>query len=118
VPESLAVEVDPFLIHLALSNLVQNALEFSPAGSVVRIHAGREHEGVRVCIEDQGPGIPHFAKDKVFERFFSLERADTGRKSTGLGLNFVKEIAKLHHGEITLENLPTRGLRATVRLPS
>jgi two-component system sensor histidine kinase CreC len=64
-------------------------------------------------IEDEGPGIPEFAKERIFERFYSLERPDTGRKSTGLGLNFVKEIAALHHGSVQLENRAQGGLRAS-----
>lgn len=118
VPEVLSIDGDVFLIHLALSNLVQNALEFSPAGSTVRIQAQRDEAGVHLSVDDQGPGIPEFAKDKVFERFFSLERPDTGRRSTGLGLNFVKEIAQLHRGQVTLDNLPGVGLRATLHLPA
>jgi len=52
------------------------------------------------------------ARARVFEKFFSLERPDTGKKSTGLGLNFVNEVAALHGGRIDLENLPDCGLRA------
>lgn len=118
VPEDLTINADPFLTHLALSNLLQNALEFSPMGGQVRVHAARDGESVVLAVDDAGPGIPEFAKEKVFDRFFSLERPDTGRKSTGLGLNFVKEIAQLHHGYVSLENLPDGGLRATLRLPA
>jgi two-component system sensor histidine kinase CreC len=50
-------------------------------------------------------------------RFFSLHRPDSGKKSTGLGLNFVKEVATLHNGEIKLEKLPDRGVRAVLTLP-
>lgn len=116
VPDGLQVIVDPFLLHLALSNLLQNAIEFSPEGSRVRITATGEGDNVGITVEDQGPGIPEFARARIFERFFSLERPDTGRKSTGLGLNLVKEIAELHHGSATVENLPGGGLRATLRI--
>jgi two-component system, OmpR family, sensor histidine kinase CreC len=71
-----------------------------------------------LAIDDDGPGIPDFAKEKVFDKFFSLERPDTGRKSTGLGLNFVREVAHLHGGEIRLENREAQGLRATLQLPT
>ncbi|HKP56292.1 MAG TPA: two-component system sensor histidine kinase CreC [Polyangiales bacterium] len=112
LPEELVVQGDAFLLHLALSNLLKNAVEFSPAGGTIRVDGRREAACVWVSIEDQGPGIPAFAKERIFERFYSLERPDTGRKSTGLGLNFVKEIAALHHGRVELQNLPERGLAA------
>jgi two-component system sensor histidine kinase CreC len=72
---------------------------------------------VELCIDDEGPGIPEFARARVFEKFFSLERPDTGKKSTGLGLNFVNEVAALHGGSVELNNLPERGLRARLILP-
>jgi two-component system sensor histidine kinase CreC len=100
-------------LHLALSNLLKNAVEFSPQGGRIRIHCERDGAQLRVSIEDEGPGVPDFAKERIFERFYSLERPDTGRKSTGLGLNFVKEIAALHDGVVQVENRPERGLRAS-----
>jgi two-component system, OmpR family, sensor histidine kinase CreC len=112
LPEDIIVQGDAFLLHLALSNLLKNAIEFSPRGGLIRVHCDRAGDVVQVVIEDEGPGIPDFAKERIFERFYSLERPDTGRKSTGLGLNFVKEIAALHHGSVLLENRPERGLRA------
>jgi two-component system sensor histidine kinase CreC len=112
-----AVHGDGFLLHLALSNLVQNAIEFSPAEGCIAIRAEASEGGVDVIVDDEGPGLPAFAQARVFEKFFSLERPDTGKKSTGLGLNFVKEVAVLHGGSIVLENLPGRGLRARLTLP-
>ena len=55
-----------------------------------------------------GPGIPDFAEGKVFEKFYSLARPATAKKSTGLGLSFVKEIADLHRGRATLKNQAER----------
>ena len=49
-------------------------------------------------------GIPDYAEHRIFDKFFSLQRPDTGKKSTGLGLNFVKEVASLHQGAVKLEN--------------
>ena len=70
-----------------------------------------------LIVEDEGPGIPDFARQRVFEKFFSLRRPHTGEKSTGLGLNFVKEIAELHGGSIRLENRQSKGARAILTLP-
>ncbi|MEP6652300.1 MAG: two-component system sensor histidine kinase CreC [Myxococcales bacterium] len=116
--DAVVVHGDTFLLHLALSNLLQNAIEFSPPEGRIAVQATTAGGRVEVNIDDQGPGLPAFAAGRVFEKFFSLERPDTGKKSTGLGLNFVKEVAVLHGGAITLENLPGRGLRARLILPA
>ena len=108
---------DAFLLHQALSNLLQNAIEFSPECGEIGMLAFREAGHLLVVIEDAGPGIPDFAREKVFDKFFSLHRPDTGKKSTGLGLNFVKEVAHLHHGAIRLENRQEHGARAVFALP-
>ncbi|MGH9869809.1 MAG: two-component system sensor histidine kinase CreC [Candidatus Polarisedimenticolia bacterium] len=114
--DGLIVKGDRFLLRQAVSNLVQNAVDFSPAGGRVVVRARRRDGGAEIEVEDAGPGIPDYAREKVFEKFYSLMRPDTGRKSTGLGLNFVKEVAILHKGEVSLENLPGSGLRALVRI--
>lgn len=116
LPEPLEVEGDAFLLHMAFSNVIKNAVDWTRTDGRIRIAAATEGDFVRVVIEDEGPGIPDYAKERVFERFYSLERPDTGRKSTGLGLNFVSEIVALHHGRIELENRETGGLRATFTL--
>jgi two-component system sensor histidine kinase CreC len=77
------------------------------------LEAGRFQFSVR----DHGPGIPEYAKVRVFEKFFSLQRPGTGVKGTGLGLNFVREVATLHQGEVHLENCPEGGVCATLTLP-
>lgn len=115
--ESLIVEGDRFLLQQALSNLLANAVDFSPEGSAVTVSAQAEAGAVVVTVRDEGPGIPEYARERVFERFYSLPRAD-GRKSTGLGLAFVAEIADLHGGGVVLENLAEGGARAALRLPS
>ncbi|MDR3557174.1 MAG: two-component system sensor histidine kinase CreC [Syntrophobacteraceae bacterium] len=114
--KNLVVKGDPFLLHQALSNIVQNAIDFSPSCGSIRIEAKTEPNALRLTIEDEGPGVPEYAKSKVFEKFYSLKRPDTGKKSTGLGLNFVKEVMNLHHGKILLENLEEKGLRAIIVL--
>jgi len=68
-------------------------------------------------VRDYGPGLPPFAQRRVFEKFFSTARPDSGRKGTGLGLAFVKEVAALHGGTARLANHPEGGAVATLLLP-
>jgi two-component system sensor histidine kinase CreC len=118
IPSDIRIEGDAFLLHEALSNLIQNAIDFSPAGSRIELTGHGEGKRFQVTVRDYGQGIPDYAKPRIFEKFFSLQRPDTGKKSTGLGLNFVREVATLHQGEITLENGPQGGVFATLTLPS
>ena len=118
VPENIAIEGDGFLLHQALANLLQNAIDFSPDGAEIRLSGGVEGGRFTFVIEDSGNGIPEFAVDKVFDKFFSLQRPDTGKKSTGLGLSFVKEVIDLHRGSVELQNRPDGGARATVQIPA
>jgi two-component system sensor histidine kinase CreC len=115
--EDVRIPGDPFLLHRAIANIVQNAVDFSPAGGSITLTVQSDEKEVSVTIDDQGTGIPGNYQERVFDRFFSLQRPDTGKKSTGLGLNFVKEVATLHKGSIRLENLPGKGLRAVLSLP-
>lgn len=111
------VQGDAVLLGQAVDNLLQNAIEFSPRGAAVEIAVEGEAGGVEVRVEDRGPGVPDFAVEKVFDRFYSLPRPDTGRKSSGLGLSIVREVVRLHAGEVRLENRPGGGARAVLRLP-
>ena len=116
--EAAQVRGEKFLVVQALTNLVQNAVEFSADGGVIVVRVESEGKRVRWVIEDEGPGVPEFARTRIFERFYSLPRPASGRKSTGLGLSFVREIALLHGGEITVENRAEGGARAVLALPT
>jgi len=105
------------LLREALVNLLQNAVEFSPPGGRVVIGWAAAAGRLEFFVEDNGPGVPDYALSRVFERFYSLPRPDTERKSTGLGLALVREIAHLHGGDATLTNRPEGGARATFRVP-
>ena len=118
VGEDLNVRGDPFLLHQALSNIIQNAIDFSSKGGRITIISRIEEKSLLLVVDDEGPGIPEYYGERVFDKFFSLQRPDTGKKSTGLGLNFVREVATLHGGDIVLENLPDKGLRAVLSLPA
>ncbi|HEX8955983.1 MAG TPA: two-component system sensor histidine kinase CreC [Burkholderiaceae bacterium] len=107
---------DPLLLRQALGNLLDNAIDFSPPDSTIKIDGRTAGHRLELSVSDQGAGIPGYAEARLFERFYSLPRPD-GAKSTGLGLPFVREVAALHRGSITLANLPTGGARATLELP-
>lgn len=115
--EDIKVQGDPFLLHQALSNIIQNSIDFSSNGGCIAIGLRINENILLIVVDDEGPGIPEHYREKVFDKFFSLQRPDTGKKSTGLGLNFVREVAALHGGDIVLENLPGKGLRAVLSLP-
>ena len=110
------VRGDPLLLQQAIDNLLRNALDFSAPGETVALAASADNLGVTISVQDHGPGIPEYARERIFDRFYSLPRPASGRKSTGLGLNFVCEVAQLHGGSITIEN-PERGTIARLFIP-
>jgi len=118
IAAELTIPGDPLLLRLALSNLIQNAIDFSPQHGSIVVAGTKAGDRIEISVDDEGPGIPEFAQARVFEKFFSLERPDTGKKSTGLGLNFVNEVAALHGGTVEVNNLPGKGLRARLVLPA
>lgn len=110
---------DPFLVQQSVRNLLQNAVEFSPDDATIRVHIERRPAEGRVVVEDDGPGIPAFARERIFEKFFSIERPSTGRKGSGLGLSFVREVMTLHGGRIRIDSPLGEGggTRATLSFP-
>jgi two-component system sensor histidine kinase CreC len=116
--DSVTVRGERFLLVQAAVNFLQNATEFAPPGGRIAVRVARDGAHAELTVEDDGPGVPDYALARVFERFYSLPRPDTGRKSTGLGLSFVREIALLHGGEARVENRPEGGARAALRLPA
>ncbi|MSU70356.1 MAG: HAMP domain-containing protein [Opitutaceae bacterium] len=107
------------LLREALVNLLQNALDFSPAGGEVAVTAVTAGGRIVLAVDDRGPGVPDYALARVFERFYSLPRPGTERKSTGLGLTLVREIAHLHGGDASLANRPGGGgAQATFWVPA
>ena len=116
--EAALVRGERFLLRQALANLLQNAVEFSPPGGKIHISIEKREPFFEVRIRDEGPGVPDYALDKVFDRFYSLRRPSTGKKSSGLGLPFAREAALLHGGEVRLENAPEGGALAVLSLTS
>jgi len=111
------IEGDAFLLKQAVSNMIQNAVDFSPEKGRIILSSSVKDQQLIFCVKDNGKSIPDYALEKIFDRFFSLQRPDSGKKSTGLGLNFVREVALLHQGEIKVENNGNKGVRATLILP-
>jgi two-component system sensor histidine kinase CreC len=116
VAEPCVVQGDRLMLRQALGNLLDNAIDFAPAGSTIVLRCAASAEGVLIQVCDKGPGVPDYAQARLFERFYSLPRPD-GRKSTGLGLPFVREVMALHKGSVTVENTGSGGVCATLALP-
>lgn len=108
---------DAFLLGQAIYNLLENALDFSPINSVINVQLLDYQTYRQISVRDTGVGVPDYAIDKVFDKFYSLPRPSTNLKSTGLGLNFVREVVKLHGGSITLQNHEWGGAEAVITLP-
>lgn len=106
------------LIQHAIANILQNALEFTPRNGVISVRTTAADDGhVEYVVEDNGPGIPEYALHRIFERFYSLKRPDTGKKSSGLGLSLVREIMTLHNGAAEVQNRRPNGTRVVLRFP-
>lgn len=113
----LHVRGDAFLLRQLLSNLVDNARDFSPPEGVVDVMARSDGGLLQIVVADRGPGVPDYALPRVFERFFSLPRPGGRSRSSGLGLAFAAEVATLHGGTVRLEHREGGGTRAIVELP-
>jgi two-component system sensor histidine kinase CreC len=108
---------DSFILRAAVTNLLENAIDFSPHRGAVGIEVEFCGGSVVLSIRDHGPGVPEYAREKIFERFYSLRHLSSKRKGTGLGLTLVREAAELHGGRITLESAAGGGTIAKLTLP-
>jgi two-component system sensor histidine kinase CreC len=118
IPMDATVPGDSFWLHQAVANLVQNAIDFNQLRGAIAISVKSGSHLLKLYVDDSGASIPAYALDKVFEKFYSLKRPDNARKSTGLGLNLVRQVASLHKGHIELENRMPQGVRAILSLPT
>lgn len=118
LPVTAQVQGDPFLLRQALSNLLDNAMAFSPVAGCIQVAVQLHANGWMLQVRDQGPGVPDYALERVFERFYSLARPASGQRSSGLGLPFVAEVARLHGGQAQLRNRPEGGAEASLLLPA
>jgi two-component system sensor histidine kinase QseC len=115
-PGSTVVLGQVDLLHRLISNLVDNAMRYSPAHSQILLELGHAAQGLRLTVSDDGPGIPEEQREQVFNRFFRL--ADQSVSGTGLGLAICRKIAEMHHAQISLSGGPYgRGLSVHVDFP-
>lgn len=108
---------EAFLLRQAIDNLLDNAIDFSRPGGEISVRLEADGDHWILSVRDRGTGIPEYARDRLFERFYSLPRPDGGPKSSGLGLSLVREVASLHGGEILIDNHPQGGAFARLRVP-
>ncbi len=117
--ELLLAQMDARLISQVIVNLVDNAMKYTPAGSVIRITADKEDNKIRVSVADNGPGIPDTLKPKAFEMFFTGEtKVADCRRSMGLGLALCRSIVSAHGGDIRLTDNQPSGCVFTFTLPA
>lgn len=113
-----SLQVDPELIKQVFSNLVENAIKYSPENSKVLVSSEEANGKIIVQVADQGIGIPQDEQANIFMKFFRSKNAKTSPiKGSGLGLYLAKYFVELHHGVITVESSPGMGSTFTVELP-
>ena len=111
-----AIDADPIQIEQVLTNLLENAMRFSPKGSEIQISAAQWHGVIQTRISDHGSGIPQEDRTRVFEEFFS-RATGSARAGTGLGLAIARAVVLAHSGKIWAEGAPGGGTTICFELP-
>jgi two-component system phosphate regulon sensor histidine kinase PhoR len=118
VAPGLRVRADRRLLHLALSNLVENAVRYVPSGREIRVEGRQVAGGVELTVADTGEGIPREDQPRIFERFYRVEKGRARSSGgTGLGLAIVKHVAEVHGGRVELESARGSGASFRITLP-
>jgi len=115
VPEIIG---DPVKLSWVISNLLGNALRYTPNGGSIQVRALAWDQSARLEVADSGPGIPPELKNHIFERFAQYDADDEKKGAAGLGLAIVKEIVAAHGGRIFVENNNAHGSRFIVEIPA
>ncbi|HEX9889667.1 MAG TPA: ATP-binding protein, partial [Nitriliruptorales bacterium] len=110
-------EVDPAWFERVVQNLIRNAVKHTPAGTRVRVELERLDDGVSLIVEDDGQGIAHADRDRVFQLFTQLDH-DNPSPGTGVGLSLVERFVALHGGKVQLTESAAGGCRFEIRLPT
>ena len=120
VPPECMAEVDRVQIERMITNLLSNALKFTPEGGAVTVSLREEAEEVQLAVEDTGRGIPVEYLPHIFDRFYRVPGKGTApgpEQGLGLGLSFVLWIAKAHDGRVEVESTPGKGTKFTIHMP-
>ena len=105
-------------LRVMLSNLIDNALRYTPARGSVAVRTARADGAVTIDVEDSGPGIPADQRQRVFDRFYRVPNASS-EEGSGLGLAIVKRVVERHGGSVSLHDaVPGPGLHVSIRLPA
>jgi signal transduction histidine kinase len=119
-PGADVVTGDPNRLEQAIQNLAANAVRHTPEGGRVVLSAERVADGVRLAVEDSGPGIPPEHLSRIFDRFYKVDLSRTGTalpSGSGLGLSIVQAIVRRHGGRIAAANVEDGGARFEMLLP-
>jgi two-component system sensor histidine kinase KdpD len=114
---AVQVHIDPRLISMALSHVLENAAQYSPRGKEIIVHARIEGDGLRISVTDDGPGLDAAELDRLFERFYRGRAARGAAFGTGMGLSITRGLLSAAGGRIWAENVPGRGARFTMAVP-
>jgi signal transduction histidine kinase len=112
------VRADPTRLDQILTNLLENAAKYSGEKTPIVVHVGPEDGGVRVAVEDQGPGIAQEELPRLFDRFYQTRHASEKKRGLGLGLYITKGLVEAHGGRVAVESQLGRGSVFTVWLPA
>ncbi|MBQ3968674.1 MAG: ATP-binding protein, partial [Lachnospiraceae bacterium] len=110
--------IDPSKLSLAVSNLVENAVKYNVDKGYVHVSLNADHKDFFIKVEDNGVGIPESDLDKIFDRFYRVDKArsrDAG--GTGLGLAITKSVVQMHKGDIKVYSKAGEGTTFSVRIP-
>lgn len=115
----ILAHIDAKLIVQVIINLVDNAIKYTPVGSVIEIHTDQKEQWVTVSVSDNGPGIPDEQKPRIFDMFYSgANKVVDSRRSLGLGLSLCKSIVTAHGGTISVSDNQPNGTVFTFTLPA